>query len=148
MNVERRPASEADIPFLLELRRRTMDDYLRASGADASENAHRERLLYRFDCAELLLVDGEPVGLLKVDRGEREWKLIQIQLSPAVQGKGIGAQVLNELIDAARQAGVDMVLSVLKANPARRLYERLGFVIEAEDAHEFFMRRVVAAQSV
>lgn len=142
MKLTHRIASEADIPFLLDLRRETMDAYLRASGADASEDAHRERLLYRFDCAEVLLADGEPIGLLKVARGGREWKVIQIQLSPTVQGKGIGAQVLNELIDAARQADVNIVLSVLKANPARRLYERLGFVVQGEDAHEYFMRLV------
>ena len=138
--VTRRSATEADIPFLLDLRRETMDDYLRASGADASEASHRERLLYRFDCAEVLLMNDEPVGLLKVDHGECEWKVIQIQLSSAVQGQGIGRQVLEGVIADARKAGVDVVLSVLKANPARSLYERLGFVVEGEDAHEYFMR--------
>ena len=145
VKLARSTATEADIPFLLALRRATMDDYLRASGADASEAAHRERLLYRFDCAEVLLMNDEPVGLLKVDHGDSEWKVIQIQLSPAVQGQGIGRQVLEGVIADARKAGVDVVLSVLKANPARSLYERLGFVVEDEDAHEFFMRLAIGA---
>jgi len=32
-------------------------------------------------------------------------------------------------------------LSVLKANPAKRLYLLLGFEVIGEDAHEYFMRR-------
>lgn len=145
VKLTRRPATEADIPFLLGLRRETMDDHLLASGADTSEASHRERLLYRFDCAEVLLMKDEPVGLLKVDHGDSEWKVIQIQLSPAVQGQGVGRQVLEGVIADARKAGVDVVLSVLKANPARSLYERLGFLVEGEDSHEYFMRLATGA---
>ena len=145
MKLTHRPATEADIPFLLDLRRETMDEYLRASGADTSEASHRERLLYRFDCAEVLLMNDKPVGLLKVDHGDSEWKVIQIQLSPAVQGQGVGRQVLEGVIADARKAGVDVVLSVLKANPARSLYERLGFLVEGEDSHEYFMRLATGA---
>lgn len=145
MKLPRRPATEADIPFLLDLRRETMDEYLRVSGADASEASNLERLLYRFDCAKVLLMNDEPVGLLKVDHGASEWKVIQIQLSPVVQGQGVGRSVLEGVIADARKAGVDVVLSVLKANPARRLYERLGFIVEGEDAHEFFMRLAIGA---
>ncbi len=35
---------------------------------------------------------------------------------------------------------VSLKLNVLKANPARRLYERLGFAIVADTAHGFEMR--------
>ena len=39
----------------------------------------------------------------------------------------------------ADRAGVTLGLSVLKANPAKRLYEQLGFSVVGEDAHEFHM---------
>ncbi len=65
---------------------------------------------------------------------------MQIQIAPALQGQGLGTALLLECIAQARAAGKDITLHVLKANPARRLYERLGFVVEAEDSEEFHMR--------
>jgi ribosomal protein S18 acetylase RimI-like enzyme len=137
----RRPATPHDIPFLLDLRQRTMNGHLVASGAQVDDAHHVARLMHRFECAELLLRDGAPVGLLKVSRDALEWVVIQIQLVPACQGGGIGAALLAEVIEQATQAGADLTLSVLKANPARALYERLGFVIERENGFSYEMRR-------
>jgi GNAT superfamily N-acetyltransferase len=44
------------------------------------------------------------------------------------RGRGLGARLLERLADLARAAGYEQLsLSVDAANPARRLYERLGF---------------------
>ncbi len=143
--IERRPATQEDIPFLLALRRTTMDAHLAASGADTGEANHMQRLMGAFDCAQVLLLEGRPIGMLKVKRGEREWKIIQIQVVPEMQGKGLGAQILSEVITEADTAKAMLTLSVLKANPARALYERLGFVVEGESEFEFSMRRATPA---
>ena len=136
----RRPATRADIPFLMQLRLDTMEPHILATGTDNSVEQHGRRLMYRFECAQLLLEEGVPVGLLKLARDPAEWTVIQIQLSPELQGKGIGRQLLEEFLAEARAAGKDVVLNVLKANPAKKLYERLGFHVEREDAHHFYMR--------
>ncbi len=141
MQLERRLATEADIPFLLSLRRETMDVHLVASGASTTDESHLARLMYHFDCSEVLMSNGEPVGLLKVRRSPEEWEIVQIQLSSRLQGQGIGRALLAELLADAADAQVDIKLSVLKANPAKHLYERLGFEVIGEDAHEYFMRR-------
>ena len=57
-----RPAAETDMPFLLELRRRTMTDHQLASGVRYTEDEQRERVLARFECAQIILLSGEPVG--------------------------------------------------------------------------------------
>jgi ribosomal protein S18 acetylase RimI-like enzyme len=137
----RRPATVDDIPFLMRLRRKTMDTHLSASGASTGEDEHLTRLVYRFDCAEVLLQDGVPVGLLKVARDSIPWELIQIQLLPALQGQGIGAELVAQIIAEADKANVNVALGVLKANPARALYERLGFTIVGETKYEFEMLR-------
>lgn len=136
----RRPATEQDIPFLLALRHQSMDQHLAASGASTSEADHLSRLTYRFDCAEVLMLNGVPVGLLKVSRDPPEWKIIQIQLIPKLQGRGLGALLLRQVITEAKSANVALVLSVLKANPAKGLYEHLGFVVEGECDLEYCMR--------
>jgi ribosomal protein S18 acetylase RimI-like enzyme len=118
-----------------------MDTHLSASGASTGDDDHLARLMYRFDCAEVLLQDGVPVGLLKVSRDSAQWKLIQIQLVPELQGQGLGADLLAKIIAEADNANVAIALSVLKANPARALYERLGFAVIGESEHEFDMLR-------
>jgi ribosomal protein S18 acetylase RimI-like enzyme len=117
-----------------------MDEHLSASGADMSESEHLDRLMYRFECAEVLMQAGVRVGLLKVARDGPEWKVIQIQLVPELQGQGLGAELLHQIIREANAAKATLGLSVLKANPARSLYERLGFVIESESGPEYNMR--------
>jgi ribosomal protein S18 acetylase RimI-like enzyme len=138
--LSRRTATEQDVPFLLALRHQSMDQHLAASGASTSEADHLSRLMYRFDCAEVLLRNRIPVGLLKVARDPPEWKIIQIQFMPELQGKGLGALLLHQVIAEAKAANVALVLTVLKANPAKGLYERLGFVVEGEDELEYRMR--------
>lgn len=141
MTFTRRAATEADIPFLMQLRRETMNPHLAASGASTSDDYHRERVLYRFECAEIILDDGVPSGLLKVVRSAPCWELVQIQLSPRLHGRGHGRSLLEALLAEADRESVDVSLSVLKANPARHLYERLGFVVAGEGANNFLMRR-------
>ena len=139
MRLDRRKATESDIPFLLSLRRETMGSHLVASGADCSDESHLARLMYHFDYAEVLTNNGNPVGLLKVRREPEAWEIVQIQLSCQIQGNGVGRTLLEGILADAAIAGVEVKLSVLKANPAKNLYERLGFKIIGEDAHEYFM---------
>jgi ribosomal protein S18 acetylase RimI-like enzyme len=135
-----RAATEADIPFLLELRRQTMSEHLRLSGIEPSESERRERVLASFDCAEIIVLSGAPVGLLKVVRSPDNWDLVQIQILPEKQGKGFGSAILEKLLADAVQAHVSVSLSVLKANPARHLYERLGFRIVGENDQAYDMQ--------
>lgn len=141
MRIEQRPATENDIPFLLSLRLATMERHLAASGASLSEDVHRDRVMYHFNCARILTCDGEPVGLLKVRRTPDEWEIVQIQLSEHLQGQGLGRALLEQVIADATAANASLRLSVLKANPARHLYERLGFRLVGEDALEYFLQR-------
>jgi len=134
-----RPATEADVPFLLELRRQTMSAHQLASGLVPSKEERERRVLYSFENARIVLSGGEPVGLLKVRRDGLTWELVQIQLSPSLHGKGVGTALLRALVAEARAAGASLRLSVHRANPARRLYERLGFVVVEERANFYDM---------
>lgn len=138
--LELRAAAEADVPFLLALRDRTMTHHFLASGVNVTPEEHRERVFYRYECAQIIERAGLPVGILKVTRDGREWQLVQIQLAPELQGQGIGRALVDELCAEARAAGAALTLHVLHQNPARRLYESLGFrVVEVGD-HDFVMR--------
>jgi GNAT superfamily N-acetyltransferase len=54
---------------------------------------------------------------------------LAIALLPDYTGQGIGSQLLTYLLPAARQVYPAIVLSTRITNPARHLYERMGFVV-------------------
>ena len=83
-------------------------------------------------------VDGERVGWVRLERqDDRDW-LDLIVVSPDFQRLGIGGNVMQRLLDDARSRGVALWLSVHRDNPARNLYERLGFTTEERDDRRVF----------
>jgi hypothetical protein len=73
-----RPATKDDVPFLLTLRQQTMDAHLFVSGLVPSVEEHLQRVLYRLDCAQIVQLAGEAVGLLKVSRGSVGAKSLEL----------------------------------------------------------------------
>jgi ribosomal protein S18 acetylase RimI-like enzyme len=60
--------------------------------------------------------------------------------------EGIGRQLLTDLIEASVAQGCRALsLSVAENNPARRLYESVGFVLVEKHGHSYTMVRHVAA---
>ena len=139
MELTKRKATSADVPFLLQLRRSTMSKHLEASEMRVTDAEHMKRIELEFESAQVLELNGQRVGLLKAVRRGNDWQLLQIQLVPVLQGMGVGATLIRELLAEARSLGATVQLSVLKANPARRLYERLGFVVVGESEHSYRM---------
>lgn len=142
-----RPALAADEPFLFELRKATMTEHLARAGESTDDAEHLARLQYRYDAAQVICIDGAPAGLLKAHRTENEWFVVQLQIAPTHQGRGIGERVLRTVLLAAQADALPVALKVLKGNPARRLYERLGFEIVGEDEIQFHMRRAPHASA-
>jgi GNAT superfamily N-acetyltransferase len=76
---------------------------------------------------DVIEVDGEPAGRLYVARWEDEIRIMDIALLPEHRGRGTGTSLLEALLDEAARAGKRLSIHVELNNPARQLYERLGF---------------------
>jgi ribosomal protein S18 acetylase RimI-like enzyme len=85
--------------------------------------------------ATFLIVSHEqtPVGRWVVERGQKEWRVVDVALLPEWRGQGIGTELLQGLLGEASDNNVPVRLQVLANNPAIRLYERLGFARLAEN---------------
>jgi ribosomal protein S18 acetylase RimI-like enzyme len=132
LTIELRPASIADEPFLLQLRKSTMTEHLQKAGVATDDGTHFERIRANFEDARVVRAGDEDVGLLKISREVSKWHVHQLQISPNCQGRGIGEAVLRLVLAEAKEANVAVSLSVMHRNPARRLYERLGFKYAGE----------------
>lgn len=77
----------------------------------------------------LILVDGAPNGVLKLDLVKKNDCEIDIFLHPKVQGKGIATQAIKELISFARTKNILKLLARVKPDniSSRNLFERFGF---------------------
>jgi len=133
-----RLGEEKDKPFLLQLRNETMNCHIVNAGLNPNNENHIERIDYRFDCASIIIFAGIEIGLLKLIREGDLWGLVQIQLSSAMQGKGIGRKIISEVVEQAFKNNAGVRLSVFKANPAKDLYSELGFktYLETETTYE------------
>lgn len=134
-------AKVSDIEFLLTLREAAMGRYLSESGLSNDREYNLQRVLYNFENAKLVIVNQKPVGLLKARfvQDKHHWYLVQIQLLPEYQRLGIGKNLIEDLLNVASTQGHSVVLSVLKNNPAKRLYESLGFKKYDESEFEYLM---------
>ncbi|MFI5104702.1 MAG: GNAT family N-acetyltransferase [Terriglobales bacterium] len=90
---------------------------------------------------EIILGDDQPIGRMLVMHGADAKVLVDIALLGSHRGQGTGAKLLRELIVRGDRERVPVRLQVHRGNPARRLYERLGFLQTGEDAMYFQMER-------
>jgi ribosomal protein S18 acetylase RimI-like enzyme len=91
---------------------------------------------------DVVTVDGVPAGRLYVDRREAEIRIIDIALLPEHRGHGIGTALLAPILEEADESGKTVSIHVEHNNPARRLYDRLGFVeLEEQGVYLLLERR-------
>jgi ribosomal protein S18 acetylase RimI-like enzyme len=131
-------ASEADFDTLLKLRLMTMPVHLEKAGLFLSQQEHKARVNEDYACSYLIRKEAEIVGMVKYQELADRFNIMQLQIFPVFQNQGIGHQVLKQLIQTRQTKSIE--LTVLKDNPAKQLYQRLGFTTTGEDEYEFFMQ--------
>jgi ribosomal protein S18 acetylase RimI-like enzyme len=117
-----RPALSGDRDFLFAVRRATLRTYV--------DQTSEQRAIADKEFADLPYAvveeSGRPVGYVCVLH-ESEYDFVEeIALLPEAQGRGIGTQLLREILAAAQRP---VRLSVFVSNPAQALYARLGFEV-------------------
>jgi ribosomal protein S18 acetylase RimI-like enzyme len=138
-----RPADEADEPLLRGIYASTREEELAL--VPWPDEERRAFLTQQFDLQsthyrthyadgrfDVVEMEGEPVGRLYVARWNEEIRVVDISLLPRFRGRGIGTELLRELLDEGARTGRRVTIHVEKHNPALRLYSRLGFVPAAD----------------
>ena len=148
-----RPAGRQDVPFLRDMLRHAY--YWRAGSVAASGEPPLRRYVERWgrpgDSGLVAIDEFQPVGaawyrLFRHDDPgygfvDEETPELSIAVVPSRRGRGIGAELLEALLERARAEGYDAIsLSVEKDNPAVGLYERHSFRRVREDDGAYTMR--------
>jgi ribosomal protein S18 acetylase RimI-like enzyme len=136
-----RPAVESDAHFAYSALRAAMRSYVESTWGAWDEPWQQQRFLESFvpPTHQIIEESGRPVGCLAVEEHPDHVFLARIFLLPEAQGRGIGTRLTRTVCESAHRRGLPVVLTILKVNPARRLYERLGFTVVGETGTHFRM---------
>jgi ribosomal protein S18 acetylase RimI-like enzyme len=140
-----RSAAESDREFLYALHRTTMHEVIDNTWGwdDAWQRADFDR---RFSACAVSIIDiqGRAAGGLWLESTPDSLHIVELQLVPDMQGKGVGSAVVQHIIQQGINRGLPVTLSVVPANPrAKRLYERLGFEVTGVEAPFIHMRHAI-----
>jgi GNAT superfamily N-acetyltransferase len=89
----------------------------------------------------IVVLDGRPIGRLYVHYTPHDVRVLDVCLVPDMRRKGVGRWLIETVIEKAGRLSAPVTLHVALGNPARRLYERLGFRVVTQDAMNLFMER-------
>lgn len=152
-----RPVTDDDRPFLVdlyaglrepELAHVAWDDEHKRAFVEhqyEAQDAHY-RGNYPGATLDVVEVEGERAGRLYVHRGPSDIRIMDIALLASFRGRGIGTALLRALIDEADGSGRRLSIHVEANNPARTLYDRLGFLPVGEHGVYVLMERPAATR--
>lgn len=138
-----RQAAQEDDPFLLAVYAGTREQEISSWGWSGEQAIDFIRMQYdmqkrsyamQYPDASSFIIEagGSDAGRLIVERSGEVWRIIDISILPGLRNQGIGSGTLAALQEECKANCTRIALRVLKTNPARRLYERLGFRVFME----------------
>jgi ribosomal protein S18 acetylase RimI-like enzyme len=137
-SIRLRPKREADRPFLAVLYASTRA--MELAIVPWTDEQKQTFLQWQFDAqtshydqhyagADFMIIEreGVPIGRLYLDRGPLEIEIVDIALLPEFRGCGLGTRLLRDVLREGEESGKPVKIYVEHFNPARHLYDRLGF---------------------
>lgn len=135
-----------DFDFLFELKKQNFKWYVDKIWGWNDEN-QKQRL--KQDLEEhlahkrIILIDNKSAGVYVVHTTENGDLFInEISILKEYQNKGIGRKILEEQLKENHLKRIRTILQVFKDNPAKSLYERLGFKVYGETETHYQMENV------
>jgi ribosomal protein S18 acetylase RimI-like enzyme len=154
LQLKLRPVADSDLPFLFQIFASSRPDLLALPWPEEQKvqfllqqlSAQRADYERRFPAAANSIVERQsangavPLGRIWVAQTSTELRLLDILLAPQHCGQGVGTALISDLISLSQQFELPLRHSVDPLNVgARRLYERLGFVVTEDVQTHLFM---------
>ena len=125
-----------DFELLFDLKKLCMKWYIeKIYGWDdeVQKTKTRNELNRNINNMKIIEVDGQGIGVTTFSEGDEFYRVGLIMIHPDYQNKGIGASIISDYIAAAKAVRNRIIIKTYRENPARRLYERLGFTLYETD---------------
>jgi ribosomal protein S18 acetylase RimI-like enzyme len=143
-----RPASEEDLDLAFEITVEAMRGYVEQTWGVWNDKEQRRKHAESFNPAthRVVMMEDLAAGLLATETLVPHVWLVKLYLRSAFRGRGIGSQVLQDVIAEASTLAKPVWLRVLRVNTkAQAFYARHGFQVVGEELERLFMRRASEA---
>ncbi len=140
MEYKFRKCSLDDFDFLFMLKKQNFKKYVDNIWGwnDEVQKARlKEDLDKHLQHKHIIIIDNKMVGVYAWHITEEgNFFINEINIIKEYQNKGIGSNIIKNTLDENRKNKVRTILQIFKDNPAKILYERLGFKVYSEtDTH-------------
>ena len=151
-----RPVTDADLPLLARLYASTRLEEVAQTGwppelqqafLQQQHEAQHSHYKAAFPQAEWSIIEraDDAVGRLYWYERTDDLHVMDITLLPEFRGGGWGAAVLSDFLAHAADVGKGVTIHIEKTNPARSLYDRLGFRLVEDRGLYDYLRAVPSA---
>ena len=139
-----RSALENDYEFLYALHTATMKEYVNKTWGDDAFQEEMFRKNFVPKQIQIITLAGSDIGMISLEEEDKDIFLRVIEILPGHQRQGFGTTIIQKIIDDAARQRKPVRLQVLKINPAKQLYDRLGFAVIEETSTHYIMRRTLS----
>jgi ribosomal protein S18 acetylase RimI-like enzyme len=139
--VRTRPSTPADHAFLRELHHAAYRDAIVRQFGAWDERAQDAWFEQGLELAVFSIVEEAElrIGAIALVSAPDCLHLVELQILPEWQDRGLGSALIDRQLSEARARGVPIRLRVLRENRARALYQRKGFVVTGENDTHYLM---------
>lgn len=133
----------SDFDFLFELKKENFKKYVDTYwnwNDEEQKSRLKTDLVAHIQHKHIILLNNKPIGVYALHITENgDCFINEISLLEKYQNKGIGTRILKEQIKENQNKRFRTILQVFKNNPAKKLYEKLGFTVYGETETHYQM---------
>lgn len=135
-----------DFDFLFDLKKQNFKWYVDKIWGwidDEQKKRLEDDLNNHLSHKKIIIIEGKKAGVYASHITENgDFFINEISLLKEYQGKGIGKRILEKQLKQNKEKKIRTILQVFKDNPAKKLYEKLGFKIYGETQTHYLMEVV------
>lgn len=135
-----------DFDFLFDLKKQNFKWYVDKIWGwidDEQKKRLEDDLKNHLSHKKIIIIEGKKAGVYASHITENgDFFINEISLLKEYQRKGIGKRILEKQLKQNREKKIRTILQVFKDNPAKKLYEKLGFKIYGETQTHYLMEVV------
>ena len=141
-----RPAFISDAQFVDDLTRRVMWEYVCKTWPNANDiEEYFKENSFTLHGTRIILLDSTRIGRITINEDIYCIYIKEFHICQEYQSKGIGRFLLDNILLDAINNDKAVKLTVLKTNPAQRLYKLCGFTTYKETKERLYMEICNAA---
>ena len=142
MKIEFRDCKYNDVDFIVKLKELCLKWYVEKI-YHQDINIQKEKTINELDKhindIKIIMVNKKDIGITTFYENDNAYIVGLIMIHPEYQNKGIATNIIKNYIEIAKEKNKEIMIKTYKENPAKKLYERLGFSKYNEDNTHIYL---------